>query len=62
MNKLKAIVYFMLASCALGTAFTRGAVEGVFEQMLVLLVIFILVVELVPQFIVDERKQPQEVQ
>lgn len=60
MNRLKLIVYVMVAISALGTAFTRGQLEYVFEQLLVLLVIFLLVVELVPQFIVGEEKPARQ--
>jgi hypothetical protein len=62
MNRLKVLVYTIIAICLLGTLFTGGQVQGLFEQMLILLVIFILVVELVPQFIVaDEKKEKQEI-
>jgi len=58
MNRLKLIVYAIVAICIVGTLFTGGKVQGLFEQMLILLVIFILVVELVPQFIVGEENKP----
>jgi len=58
MNRLKLIVYAIVAICIVGSLFTGGQVQGLFEQMLILLVIFILVVELVPQFIVGEEKKP----
>ena len=60
MNRLKLLVYVMVAICILGTLFTGGQVEGLFEQLLILLVIFILVVELVPQFIVGDEKKPTQ--
>jgi len=50
----------MVVICILGTLFTGGQVEGLFEQLLILLVIFILVVELVPQFIVGDEKKPTQ--
>ena len=63
MNWLKAIVVFMLAVSVAGTIFTGGQLQSVFLQLLVLVVVFLLVVELVPQFIVaDEKKAPQEAQ
>jgi hypothetical protein len=61
MNRLKVLVYTIIAICIWGTLFTGGQVESLFEQMLILLVIFVLVVELVPQLIVgDEKKTSRE--
>ena len=60
MNLLKMIVYAIVAICILGALFTGGQMQGLFEQMLILLVIFILVVEFVPQFIVGEEKKPDQ--
>ncbi|MDG6906521.1 MAG: hypothetical protein JRN20_12130 [Nitrososphaerota archaeon] len=61
MNRLKLIVYAMVAISALGSFFARGQLQYAFEQLLVLLVIFVLVVELVPQYIVgEERKRTNE--
>ncbi len=57
MNGLKALVYAIVGMCIVGVLLSSGQVQGLFEQMLILLVVFILVVELVPQFIVgNERK------
>lgn len=62
MNRLKLIVYAMVAISALGSLFTNGSLQSVFLQLLILLVIFLLVVELVPQFIVGEEKKPTQEQ
>jgi hypothetical protein len=61
LNWLKATVVFMLAVSVVGTIFTGGQLQGVFLQLLVLLVVFLLIVELAPQLIVaDEKKTPHE--
>jgi flagellar biogenesis protein FliO len=60
MNRLKMIVYAMVVIGALGSLFTSGQLQYVFEQLLVLLVIFLLVVWFVPQFIVGEEKKPTQ--
>jgi hypothetical protein len=60
MSRLKLIVYVMLAISALGSLFSSGQLRYAFEQLLVLLVIFVLVVELVPQYIVGEEKKPTQ--
>jgi hypothetical protein len=63
MNSFKILVYAILVIGILGTLFTGGQVQGLFEQLLILVVVFLLVVELVPQFIVaDENKASQETQ
>ncbi len=63
MNKLKILVYSVVGICILGALLSAGQIQGLFEQMLLLLVVFILVVELVPQFIVaEERNQTQRAQ
>jgi hypothetical protein len=60
MNRLKALVYSIVGLCILGALFSSGQIQGLFEEMLVMLVVFILVVELVPQFIVgEERNRPK---
>ena len=63
MNSFKILVYAILVIGILGTLFTGGQVQGLFEQLLILVVVFLLVVELIPQFIVaDENKTSQETQ
>jgi hypothetical protein len=57
MNWLKRIVVFMLVAGILGTIFTTGQLQGVFGQLFVLIAVFLLVVEIFPQFIVAEEKK-----
>jgi DMSO/TMAO reductase YedYZ heme-binding membrane subunit len=61
MNRLKALVYSIVGLCILGALFSAGQIQSLFEEMLVMLVAFILVVELVPQYIVgEERKRSKQ--
>jgi len=63
MNRLHLLVYVIVAICLLGTLFTSGQGQQWFEDLLISAVVFILVVELVPQFIVaDEKKSAQKAQ
>jgi hypothetical protein len=63
MNRLHLLVYVIVAICLLGTLFTGGQAQQWFENLLISAVAFILVVELVPQFIVaDEKESVQKVQ
>ena len=57
MNTVKALVYAVVGICILGALFSGGQIQALFEQMLALLAVFILVVELVPQFIVADEKE-----
>ncbi len=63
MNRLHLFVYVIVAICILGALFTNGQAQQWFEDLLGSAVVFILVVELVPQFIVaDEKESVQKAQ
>jgi predicted Na+-dependent transporter len=62
MKKLRVLVYSIIILCIIGVIFSGGKVQGLFEEMSILLVVFVLVVEFFPQFIVaDEEKPTQEI-
>ena len=60
MNWLKAIVVFIVVTSLLGIVFTGGDIQSAFEQLFLMGFVFILVVELVPQFIVGDEKKTAE--
>jgi len=56
---VKVIVAFIVVVSFLGTIFTGGQAQYAFEQLLIMGVVFVLVVELVPQFIVAKDSESQ---
>ena len=51
------VVVFIVVVSLLGTIFTGGQAQSAFEELFGMGAVFILVVELVPQFIVGEEKK-----
>jgi len=59
LNWLKAVIIFIVIVSLLGLILTGGQAQSAFEELFAMGAVFILVVELVPQFIVGEEKKTQ---
>lgn len=63
MNRLRPLVYSIVVICALGALLSTGQVRYLFTELLILLLVFLIVVELVPQYIVaDEIKEAKHIE
>lgn len=56
LKRLKLLVYAVVVICGLGALFSSGQLRDLFGEMFLLLAGFLLVVELVPQYIVGEEE------
>jgi hypothetical protein len=60
LNWLKFAVVFIVVASLIGTLLTGGQAQSWFEELFGAGAVFILIVELVPQFIVGEETKPAQ--